>query len=75
MEDDRWHTHGDLVLICINRVTSELSTYSYDALATNLTLTNIIPMPMTRFLGAVIDMDLRRLILFTNSTPILDGDQ
>lgn len=75
VEDAPWHSHGDLVLICVNRVTRSVSTYSFDSSSQNLTLTNLIAMPMTSFLGAAIDMQLRRLLLFTNSTPVLEGSQ
>ena len=73
VEDDKWHLHGDLILICINRVKYEISTFSFDAVNAKLTQTNVITMPMTEFLGAAIDMEMRMLILFTYSSDSTDA--
>ena len=58
---------GNLVLICINNQTQEIWSYSYDRDTSKITQTNVIKMPFTEFLGSAVDMNARRLILFTKT--------
>jgi hypothetical protein len=58
---------GNLVLICINNQTQEIWSYSYNRNTSDISQTNVIQMPFTEFLGSAVDMNERRLILFTKT--------
>jgi hypothetical protein len=60
-------TDTNLVLICISNYTSEISSFSYDKKTRKVTRTNVIELPLTHFLGSVMDIEERQLILFTKS--------
>lgn len=68
MEDDPLRSEGDIILICIDNSNQLISTFSYDYMAKKLLPTNNITIPDSQFLGAVIDEDMRILMLFTNTT-------
>lgn len=68
MENDPLRNEGDIILICIDNSNQLISTFSYDYKARNLLPTNNITIPDSQFLGAVIDEDMRILMLFTNTT-------
>lgn len=58
---------GNLALICISNNTQEIWSYSYNRDTKSVSQTNVIYIPFTEFLGAAVDMNERRLILFTKT--------